>query len=214
WDEADVWALFPASIASDSADLLLGTNGDDQLAGLSGGDELWGYEGDDQLAGGEGDDYLVGGTGRNLIEGGDGNDVISEETYSGTNIAIGGASDDAIYQGDEPAVIAFNSGDGADSVFVRPGYRLTLSLGGIGGERIALWREEQDLLIGASQGNALRLIGYYPGGFWPDGVLQIIEGEVRTYDLNALVQSLDAASSAGQAWDIAGELEAHLLDRK
>lgn len=108
-------------------DRLYGGDGDDTLFGGSQGDELRGGAGADLLQGQDGDDHLFGGAGDDVLDGGSGNDVLNGGP--GNGILIGGSGNDRISIGAGTDIIAFNRGDGQDTVIINRAKGNTLSLG-------------------------------------------------------------------------------------
>ncbi|PHO02091.1 hypothetical protein CSC82_20455 [Rhodobacteraceae bacterium 4F10] len=134
---------------ADTAEALVGSEGDDQLTGLGGNDTLSGIAGDDLLDGGNGDDQIsgggtiVGGMGHDVItlshgiaEGGDGNDTITSSSDSpklilggfgndllggsaGADTLSGNSGNDTIYAGEEGDSIV--GGSGQDVLFGEAG---------------------------------------------------------------------------------------------
>ncbi|MFI3156852.1 MAG: calcium-binding protein [Methylococcaceae bacterium] len=138
-------------------DLMYGLADNDWLRGAAAADVLVGGSGNDVLEGHSGDDILIGGipvvatlagapvpvelgkhkedshhnnerdkSGNNLLNGGTGNDSLIGGSKN--DLLIGGIGNDAIDTGTGANIIAFNRGDGQDSVLSSTGNN-TLSLG-------------------------------------------------------------------------------------
>ncbi len=99
-------------MGDDSANHLVGSEGDDLISGAGGNDTLEGREGDDVIDGGDGDDSIVGGGGGDVISGGDGDDVIYGG--SGDDVIHGDGGDDSI-EGQE-GLDTLDGGEGVDTV--------------------------------------------------------------------------------------------------
>lgn len=80
------------------ADNLYGGAGDDELDGGDGNDTLQGHEGNDTLLGGNGDDTLYGQEGNDTVDGGAGNDVLGWGGY-GSDVLTGGSGSDRFFTG-------------------------------------------------------------------------------------------------------------------
>ncbi|MGH7602918.1 MAG: hypothetical protein ACRENK_02850, partial [Gemmatimonadaceae bacterium] len=161
-----------------------------------------------------GNDSIDGGLGTNALLGGDGVDYL---THDGTaaQFYAAGPGDDYNSGGADGEIFAFNVGDGADQVFVNPFQTLTLSLGGASASDIALTRDGSDILIEVGGADSVDIGAYgWTSSIWPQGTLQIVDGDIRTYDLNAVVQAfLDAeVQDPGLSnWSAADALAANLL---
>ncbi|HVK55770.1 MAG TPA: hypothetical protein VM532_12165, partial [Burkholderiales bacterium] len=94
---------------------------------------------------------FIGGAGADALTGGSGNEIF-----------FGGAGNDAIVTGDGHDVIAFNRGDGDDTVAASAGADNTLSLGGgIAYEDLAFEKSGDDLILDAGAGESVTLTGWY-----------------------------------------------------
>lgn len=122
-------------IANLEALLLTGTtaiNGtgnalDNLLTGNSGKNVLNGGAGNDILQGVAGDDTLTDTAGNNIFDGGAGIDVITAGV--GNDFIVGGLGNDTITTSTGVDVVAFNRGDGMDTLVASTGKDNTLSLG-------------------------------------------------------------------------------------
>jgi VCBS repeat-containing protein len=194
WSAATLEAMVTRLPATRLGDVLLGSDGDDVIDGLAGDDHLFGLAGNDILVGGDGADEVQDGPGNNLLEGGAGDDQIFEQGHS---LVIGGAGDDYVENSGDGAVVAFNAGDGNDTIYV--GGSLTLSLGaGIDAAALTLRQAGPDLLLSIGESDSILLTdwsGVQPLA-WPELRLQLVQaGEVATYDLDALIADLDARAA-------------------
>jgi Ca2+-binding RTX toxin-like protein len=234
WDAADIEAMLPPPVATDGDDVLEGTSGDDVLDGLGGNDQVIGYAGSDTLYGGTGDDYLDADAGGDLLYGGDGADDL--EAYDGgaslldagpgddyvydegASFVIGGPGDDVIDLLGGGGVVAFNPGDGNDTVNIAG--TLTISIGG--GARpgdLALAKVDSldapgvsDYLITIGAADSIRLTSEWEANpaAWPAITLQMF-GSVHEYDFNAVIANYEAqaAGSSGFVLPLDTALRAH-----
>ena len=100
---------------------------DNLLTGNSGKNVLNGGAGNDILQGAAGDDTLTDTAGKNIFDGGAGIDVITAGI--GNDFIAGGLGNDTITTGTGVDVVAFNRGDGMDTLVASTGKDNTLSLG-------------------------------------------------------------------------------------
>ena len=98
------------------------------LRGNSAVNTLAGAAGNDVLEGGDGNDILGDTGGKNLLNGQGGTDTLNGNT--GNELLIGGAGNDTVNTNSGADIIAFNRGDGADTVAVSTAKDNSLSLGG------------------------------------------------------------------------------------
>jgi len=89
--------LDPGAVATNSHDVILGTEGDDVINGLDGRDTICGLGGNDLINGGQGRDYIEGGAGDDIIEAGQGADIVL--AGAGDDRVNGGRGDDIISGG-------------------------------------------------------------------------------------------------------------------
>jgi Ca2+-binding RTX toxin-like protein len=210
-------------------DRLYGRDGDDVLLGGSGRDQLDGGTGNDYLYGGSGRDSLQGGTGIDLLQGGTNNDVLrdssgnglmdggsgADEIHDGSNnsMIVGGKGNDKIYLGGGYDVIAFNRGDGKDSVYSGNGGSTVLSLGGgIRYQDLSLSRSGSNLILNLGNGDSITFEKWYSGrryqsvtqlqmvvqasaDYNPNGTDALRDDKVETFDFNGLVKAFDSAQS-------------------
>ncbi|RSZ59867.1 calcium-binding protein [Massilia atriviolacea] len=159
------------------------------LTGSDDADILHGREGADLLFGLDGDDVLQDVRGNNLFDGGAGDDLIEG---AGQSLYIGGAGNDTITAWGADVTLAFNAGDGDDTVILCARGPVTVSLGlGIEAANVTLMRDGANLFLRTGAAEGMALAGWYdnPG---PDALwLQLIgEGGTRSCDLMALVAGL------------------------
>ncbi|NHZ65438.1 calcium-binding protein [Massilia genomosp. 1] len=182
------WFALPYDVADDSAREAV-------LSGSDDADILHGREGADLLFGLEGDDILQDVRGNNLFDGGAGADIIEG---AGRSLYIGGAGDDTITAWGADFTLAFNAGDGFDTVVLCARGPATISLGlGIVAANVFVSRDGGDLVVhtGAAEGMALR--GWYDNPAPEALSVQVIgEGGVQLYDLLALIAGVNGQQGA------------------
>jgi trimeric autotransporter adhesin len=227
---------------------------DNWLAGNSASNNLDGKEGNDLISAGAGDDCVHGGTGNDILEGQDGNDWIEGgdgrdalfggvgndtlKSNNGRGFLVGGRGADNLYAGSEATEIAFNKGDGCDTLYLSGSNPITLSLGGgLRYEDIRIRRSGADLYFdfNSSKTEYLRVVGYYnlssanrpsftmqmltqaSGAYNPTGTDRLRDNQVEVFDANKLIKAFDTVYSSswslrrGNAWAIMNNLlDAHL----
>jgi Ca2+-binding RTX toxin-like protein len=221
WNAAQIESRISTAPGTPLDDLIFGDAGDNVLDGLAGDDDVEGGGGNDILSGGDGNDFVAGDAGSNLLLGGAGDDTMFADDASGRNLFIGGAGSDGIQtDAGGGSVVAFNAGDGedglADNLFDgSAGAPFVLSLGGVSASDIVLSTDGSLLWIGLSAADGVSSAAYAGDpARWPSGKLQIIGSDVRTYDLNAVVQAFFVARAQHPSitqWSAAQALDANLL---
>ncbi len=210
--------------AGSGGDTVFGEGGNDFLQGQTGNDTFDGGCGVDVLAGSNGNDVLRDMSGNNALFGGNQDDRI--EAGSGSDFIAGGKHDDVISAGGGNNVIAFNGGDGRDTVLPGVGASNTLSLGGgIRESDLSFSRTGQDLVLGTGGSSQITFKDWYASSANQNFVsLQVIESvsgsvsqtglSIDRFDFKALVQAFDAATAANpkqQSWNLMNSLlDAHL----
>ncbi|HEX6963091.1 MAG TPA: putative Ig domain-containing protein [Lacipirellula sp.] len=220
WSRADILSRMGAIPGTPFDDVIGGTNEGDVISGEAGADRLFGFSGNDILRGGDGVDDLeewdldplftgggglgveppfVGG-GNNLIDSGAGDDYVYHEGHS---FVIGGAGNDWIDLYGDNSVIAFNAGDGSDTVYVAGSMILSLG-GGLTTSDLVLSEDAGDLVLTAGR-DSLRFSRQYEADprAWPTMRLQIVGSDIRTYDLNAVFSDFYAARAGDPAFQMA-----------
>ncbi len=194
--------------------------GNNAVNTLSGGD------GRDILQGLGGDDILTDGSaGGGLFDGGLGADRMSGG--AGADMFTGGAGNDSVTTGTGADIIAFNRGDGLDSVAVASGSDNTLSLGhGIRYADLLLSKSGNDLVLATGAGESITFKGWYSGtGTRSVGTLQVVtegtgdylgsaggainDNKIELFNFNALVAKFDQARAATPSlsnWSMASSL--------
>ncbi|MGH8618703.1 MAG: putative Ig domain-containing protein [Burkholderiales bacterium] len=231
-------------------DVLWASSGNDVLYGEAGNDDLFGGAGHDFLAGGEGNDTLNGDRGNDLLQGGAGNDTLTDSAGAnllqagagndtltggaGNELLIGGAGNDAINGGTGRDLIAFNRGDGLDTVtmtaMVESATAVSLG-GGIGYGDLFLKKSGNNLTLETGTGEGLTFKDWYASasrravdrlqvvaeamaGFDQAGADPLKDDKLETFDFKALVQKFDQARAANPAvnrWAVTNALlSAHL----
>ena len=212
----------------------LGT-GNDTVYAANNGSRIYGGGGDDLLVGGRGNDTITGGFGTNVILGGGGNDVLSDPgrnsaliggegrdtitTGAGNDFIAAGKGNDVISTGATHNVIAFNRGDGQDTVLAAPGAANTLSLGGhIDPEDLRFRESGNDLILEIDSHDSVTFKDWYGAPANHDFVtLQVIgasgsgPGAVETFNFSTLVSAFDAARAQDPAlagWSLGDGLSA------
>jgi Ca2+-binding RTX toxin-like protein len=181
-----------------------GGAGKDYLYGGTGNDTLFGGWMEDILQGGSGDDSLkdASPSASSLMDGGSGNDVLEDGT--GKTLFIGGAGDDTIRLGGGSDIIAYNRGDGRDTVVAGDNGTATLSLGaGIRLQDLAFRRSGDNLLLETGGGGTITFDRWYRGRqavsklqFVTDGMTgggSLLNQEIETFDFKKLVGAFDSA---------------------
>ncbi|MGH8634540.1 MAG: putative Ig domain-containing protein, partial [Burkholderiales bacterium] len=219
WDATELQSRVATLSATEFGDILTETDNNDTVDGLGGNDEIYGLGGNDVLEGGAGDDFLEGGAGNDIVRGGDGADGQSD--WQGNNFLEGGAGDDGIYADGTPNypdggtnfvvggagddsigsyaagnVIAFNPGEGHDTVYAANA--LTLSLGGgVNPAALSLSQDGTDLVLAIGPNDSIRLTRQFEldPEAWPQITLQTF-GSVHLYDFNAVIADFQAAIAA------------------
>lgn len=175
---------------------------DPMLSGSDDADILLGAEGADLLFGLHGDDILQDVRGNNLFDGGAGDDIIEG---AGQSLYIGGAGDDTITAWGADFTLAFNAGDGADTVVMCARGPATISLGlGIDAAGVTVMRDGAALVVKTGAAEGMWLAGWYdnpaPEALW----LQLIgEAGTESWDLTALAAGVgdrQAAPLGADCW--------------
>ncbi|NHZ88083.1 hypothetical protein F2P45_03395 [Massilia sp. CCM 8733] len=202
-----------------------GNGTDNVLYGNSGNNFLNGNGGNDLLQGGAGNDSLVDTMGKNLFDGGSGVDTLSGGTSN--ELYIGGAGNDIITTGSGIDIIAFNRGDGSDTVTPGSVADNVISLGrGITYADLTFKKVGSDLVFGTGAGEQISLKNWFGAGSYHSvGKLQMfIDGsvdflaasplamhsqKVQQFNFDALAGKFELALLADPAlasWSLAPEL--------
>jgi hypothetical protein len=212
-----------------SAKSISGNGSAKYLAGYAGVDTIRAGSGDDVVQGGADDDRLVDTGGANLFDGGLGNDALTGS--AGSDLLIGGTGNDVLRPGAGANLVAFNRGDGQDTLVSTAGASNALSLGGgIAYEDVNLQKDSNRLVIHLGNGEKLTLNGWYQdpnlqtlrevqfiaeamAGFSPGGGDWLRDQPIERFDFRAIVDAFDAARAAGFTgqWAIVDTLAATQL---
>lgn len=220
------------------ANLLQGNAGNDSLTGNGGHDVLQGGAGQDFLSqgsswlnanivldGGAGDDILISNSTHDFFAGGEGSDQLwlsrIETDIDGSEFATISGQD----------VIAFNSGDGHDTILDIDGAQATLSLGSIDYSNLRLSKSSNDLKLQVDSNSSITFKDWYNSNnhrsvatlqviaesmaaFNANGTNVLLDDKVETFDFQQLVNSFDAARNANSNlvdWALTNALlDAHL----
>jgi Ca2+-binding RTX toxin-like protein len=212
-----------------AANSITGNAGANYLAGGAGADSLSGGQGDDVLQGGDDNDALSTAGGSNLLDGGAGADSLAGGT--GSDLLIGGRGNDALRPKDGANLIAFNRGDGQDTLYSLGGATNALSLGGgIAYEDVKLQKSSNHLVVHLGNGEKITLNGWYQdpnlrtlvqlqfvaeamAGFAAGGGDPLRDERIERFDFRPIAAAYDAGRAGGYAgqWAIMDALlAAHL----
>jgi Ca2+-binding RTX toxin-like protein len=185
------------------ANLMTGNNANNTLNGGSG---------NDILQGGAGADTLTDTSGNALFNGGVGNDILTGG--SGKEIYIGGAGNDSITTGSGVDVIAFNRGDGMDTVAASAGLDNTISIGGgVRYQDLSLSKSGNNLVLNTGAGEGVTLANWYTATtnrsvlnlqviaeaiaeFDATSSNTLLNNKVERFNFGGLVNRFDAARTA------------------
>lgn len=189
-------------------DLLIGAAGDDLLRGGPGADDLTGYQGHDLLFGEAGDDWVSDWETASYLDGGEGNDTLYADTDA--SFIVGGTGDDWIDSWAPHDVVAFNLGDGRDTVYVAQPFTISLG-GGITAGDLSLRRDGGDLVLGTGADDSLRLTRSFDEDpeSWPQITVQLMGEWVSAYDLRAAMErfkTLEASDPGIGQWALGDAL--------
>jgi len=196
------------------------------LRGNVGNNAITASTGNDLLLGMDGADTLKDTAGNNLYHGGVGDDTLTGAT--GNEFFVGGMGNDSIGTGTGYDVIAFNKGDGQDTVVVSTGTDNTLSLGGgIKYSDLSLTKSGRNLVVKIGTTDQITLQNWYAKStnrsvlnlqviaeamtdFDLGGADQLRNNKIETFDFSGLVAQFDA-EGAPNNWQLTdARLTAHL----
>ena len=204
---------------------LTGNAGINLLVGGAGIDRLNGAGGLDFLEGGEGNDVLTDTSGAGYFNGGTGNDSLRGDGEA--DFFLGGIGNDSINTGTGADVIAFNLGDGQDTVAASTGADNVLSLGGgIAYSDISLRRSGNHLILDIGTADRITLSNWYASSdnrsvvtlqvvaeamadFDAGGTDPLHDNLIETFDFAGLVDAFDATRAANPgltSWAITSAL--------
>jgi hypothetical protein len=155
------------------------------VRGGVGDDSLSGDAGNTVLQGSAGNDVLADAGGNNLFHAGAGNDSMTGA--AGKDLFIGGSGNDSISTGGGANLIAFNRGDGVDTVTSAGETGDTLSLGGgLIYSDLSLKKQLNDLVLNAGATDQIVLKDWFaPTAQRSVANLQVITEAMATYDPNS-----------------------------
>lgn len=201
------------------------------LRGNSANNVLSGGGGTDWLDGGDGNDTLSSSSGNSLFSGGAGTDSMTGS--SANELFIGGVGNDSISTGSGADIIAFNLGDGQDTVAASTTRDNTISIGGGATYAdLAFSRVGNDLVLRVGANDRITLTGYYSSSSNRSvSTLQVvIEGtsdydpsssdvtrdqRIERFNFEGLVAAFDAARAANPSiitWALTNALAANYVD--
>jgi Ca2+-binding RTX toxin-like protein len=218
------------------------------IQGGDGNDTITGSVGNDLILGGTGSDTLKSGAGSNFLFGDDGNDALSDQGGSGllsggagadtlngngaAEFLIGGTGNDTINAGAGADVMAFNAGDGQDTLTADATQDNTLSLGGgISYANLKLSKTGNDLVLETGGTDQITLKNWYAAtpsrsvlnlqviaeaiaGFDASSSDLLLNKKIQNFDFQSLVNAYDTARVANATlahWSAMNTLlDAHL----
>jgi len=202
-----------------------GNAGNNLLRGNAGGNTLDGQGGMDFLEGMAGNDRLIDILGSNYLNGGSGNDQLG--AGPGNDLLIGGSGNDEISGGAGRNIIAFNRGDGNDTISLDSNAMDVISLGnGIAHADLYFRRKDDDLLLDTGRGEGMTFKNFYAGagdrkdlclqivsdsilGYGPNSANPWLTKKVQGYDLGDLITAFDEARATTPgitSWALIGAL--------
>ena len=159
-------------LGNGAVNTLDGGSGNDTLSGAAGDDTLIGNTGNDLLQGGLDNDTLTDTSGNNLLDGGAGTDALTGGAAH--EVFVGGTGADTLTTGGGADVIAFNLGDGADTVNASVGTDDTLAVGGgMAYNAMKLRKTGLDLIFDAGNGDQVTFKNWYQTGVNNKSVLNL-----------------------------------------
>ena len=171
---------------------------------------ITGNAADSVLQGLGGNDTLNDTGGKNVFDAGSGTDALTGTTSN--EIFLGGTGDDSVDTGTGADIIAFNQGDGQDTVAASSGQDNTVSLGGgIKNTDLTLNKVGNDLKLGTGAGEGLTFKDWYAAPANRSVLnLQMIEEASADFDdmsadklINKKIVTFNFAGIA-DAFDLAG----------
>ena len=185
------------------------------LTGNSAVNTLTAGTGNDILQGNSGNDILKDTAGNNLLSGGVGTDTLTGA--SGHELFIGGSGNDTITTGTGADIVAFNRGDGVDTVAISSGQDNTLSLGGgIRNTDLVFRKSNNNLILDTGNSESIVLKDWYVAttnksvltlqmieeasiDFAPGGGNSLTDNKVEQFNFAGLVNQFDQARLANPA---------------
>ncbi|RFC39108.1 MAG: Ca2+-binding protein, RTX toxin-related [Candidatus Nitrotoga sp. LAW] len=216
-------------LGNSAINTLTGGAGNDLLNGGAGNDTLKGDAGNDVLEGVDGNDTLSDSAGNNLFNGGAGVDTLIGNT--GKELFIGGLGNDTITTGTGADIIAFNKGDGQDTIVASTVTDNTISLGGgIQYANLSMSKSGNNLILNTGNGDQITMQNWYKGtnnhsvanlqlvldaGSYNAGSTDpLLNQQIQDFNFALLAQNFDQALLANPtltAWNLTDSLlSAHL----
>ena len=198
-----------------------GNSLNDVITGNMGKDTLVGGSGIDILIAGSGQSVLSDTRGRGILLGGIGNDTLIDGTAN--DFIAGGLGNDVITTKSSNSVVAFNIGDGQDTITGGKNEANTLSLGGtINLNNLTLNKQGNDLILSTASLDSITFKGWYASAANHDfATLQMVGplspsfgNKVNEFKFSKLVTDFDQARAINPTlsnWHVMNSLlSAHL----
>jgi Ca2+-binding RTX toxin-like protein len=206
-----------------------GTSIANLLRGNSVNNTLSGGGGNDVLEGMGGTDILSAGSSNTLLNGGAGTDTLT--AAGGNDLLIGGLNNDALTTGTGADIIAFNKGDGADTVAVSTVKDNVVSIGGGAVYADLMFQKTGNNLILKVGTDQITFTNYYSvaanrsvstlqvviegtSEYAPGGGNAIRDHKIERFNFDALVTAFDAARTANPSittWALSNALAANAI---
>jgi len=202
--------------------VLTGGAGNDLLNGGAGADTMIGDTGNDVLEGMDGNDILTDSGGNNLFKGGVGTDTMTGNT--GNDIFVGGAGNDLITTNIGSDIVAFNRGDGQDTLVASTGTDNTITFGGgIRYVDLTFTKSGNNLVLGlGGASEKMTLQNWYNGAnnksvlnlqviaeamidFDANSADPLLNKKVQNFDFQGLVAAFDSAGDPNN-WALTNQL--------
>lgn len=196
------------------------------LIGNAANNTLSASGGNDILEGGLANDILKDTAGNNLFNGGGGTDTLTGA--AGNELFLGGAGNDTITTGTGYDILAFNRGDGQDTIASSSGADNTISLGGgIRNSDLSFRKSSSDLILAVGGIDQLTLKGWYTtttsyksvvtlqmieeasADYSPSSGNQLVNNKIERFDFAALASRFDQARAANTtltSWSLSNAL--------
>ena len=231
WNSSEVLSRVTLAPGTAYRDFLAGGAENDVITALGGDDYAFAGAGNDYVDGGSGDDYIEGNAGNDILLGGDGADDLEDwegnsyinagsgddymYTDGGAALAVGGTGNDYIDSYGTATIVAFNAGDGQDTVYAKNPIILSVGAGIVPGN-LSISNSGQDLVIDFGGGDSIELTRRWEQDpeAWPQITMQVISDKVRNYDLSAVIgqfENLQAQDPNVTSWQFGSTLQVYQL---
>ena len=185
---------------------------DNKITGNSAANTQYGGDGIDFLEGMGGNDVLIDVSGRGYFNGGEGTDTITGGADS--DFFMGGTGNDTINTGGGNNVIAYNKGDGYDTIYSGSEAHNTVSLGnGIAYADLKIKMSDNDLVLETASGEGMAFKDWYAAtpvrniinlqvvaeamaGFDAESTDPLLNQKVQEFDFSGLATTFDNARAA------------------